>query len=143
MGKKVIIIIMIDEKIPFQGDINLKFIIEYPKRDTIRINYIPGDIVLGESDFNKLISTELKTINLEIHYSKLCKKKIKSYSYKIDFKQAWLKYSFSFLRIYNLDSKKNKKIFFPLEGKQYTYEMDSPNGSMIRVKKKNDKDRCH
>lgn len=140
--RNVNFIIMVDGKIPSQGDISLQFIIENKKADTIRINYIPGDIILDEPEFNKMLSTEAKSISLEIHYSRLCKKEIKSYSYKIDFKQGWLQYSFSVLRIYNLDSKKNKKIFFPFEGQQYTYEMDSPNGSMIRVKKRNDKEKC-
>jgi hypothetical protein len=140
--RNVNFIIMVDEKIPFQGDMNMQFIIENKKSDTIRVDYIPGNIILEESEFNKMILMGVKSISLEIHYSKLCKKEVKSYSYKIDFKQAWLQFNFTILRIYNLDSKKNKKIFFPLEGQQYTYEMDSPNGSMIRIKKRNYKENC-
>ncbi len=137
-------IIMVDGVIPFQGDINLKFIIEDSNLDTIRINYIPGDIVFEEMEFNRIMALMgTKNLNLVIQYSKLCNKKIKSYSYKINFKPDWLKYSFNLLRIYNLDNKENKKIFTPLEGQQYTYEMDSPNGSMIRVKKTSKTENCN
>lgn len=130
-------IILIDGNVPFQGDVNLQFVIENKKLDTIRVGYIPGDIVLEESGLSKIISIETKSINLEIYYSRMFENKIKSYNYKIDFKQSWFKNSFNILRIYNLDNKKNKKTFIPIDGLKYIYELDSPNGSIIRLKKKN------
>lgn len=130
-------IILIDGNVPFQGDINLQFVIENKKLDTIRVGYIPGDIVLEESGHSKIISIETKSINLEIYYSRMFENKIKSYNYKIDFKQSWFKNPFNILRIYNLDNKKNKKTFIPIDGLKYIYEIDSPNGSIIRLKKKN------
>ena len=143
--RNVNFIIMVDGKIPLSnGDAHLHFIVkrENQKIDTIEADYIPGDIILEKPDFFKLQSDDVKSISLEIHYKGLCKEEIKSYVYKIDFYKSWLQFDFTILRIYNLNSKKNKKIFFPLEGQKYTYEMDSPNGSMIRVKKRNDKENC-
>lgn len=141
--QKVNFVIMVDDKIPDNMKLQFGIEKENQKSDTISIDYIPGDIVLKDSDFNKIESKEVKSVNLNIHYSKLCKTNINYYTYKIKFYPAWLHYPFTVLRIYNLDSKKNQKIFFPLEGQKYTYEMDSPNGSMIRVRKKHYKVNCN
>jgi len=128
-------IIMIDGNIPFQGDVNLQLSIKNKLIETIRVNYIPGDIILDDSAFNKIISMEEKSFRLEIYYSKLHKNKIKSYYYNIILEKSWLKNSFNILRIYNLENKKNKKTFSDIEDRDYTYEIDSPNGSILRVKR--------
>jgi len=78
---------------------------------------------------------EEKSFRLEIYYSKLHKNKIKSYYYNIILEKSWLKNSFNILRIYNLENKKNKKTFSDIEDRDYTYEIDSPNGSILRVKR--------
>jgi hypothetical protein len=141
---KANLIIMIDGQIPFQGDVNLNFIVENEnqKIDTIGISYVPGDILISKSAFNKMQSKDVKSIILELRYTVVCQD-IKSYNYKIDFYKTWLLHDFSILRIYNLDKKKNKEIFFPLKGREYTYEIDTPNGSITRVKKKNYKEKCN
>lgn len=135
---RVNLVVTIDKKIPSQGDINLHFIIEKEnqKVDTVNINYVPGDIFLQEIELNKLQSKDIKSISLEIRYMGFYKTEVKTYNYKINFYKSWLQFDFTVLRIYNLDKKENKKIFFPLEGLQYTYEVDSPNGSITRVRKK-------
>lgn len=135
---RVNLVVTIDKKIPSQGDINLHFIIEKENKkvDTVNIDYVPGDIFLPEIDFNKLQSKDVKFIRVEIRYMGLYKTEVKTYNYKINFYKSWLQFDFTVLRIYNLDKKENKKIFFPLEGLQYTYEVDSPNGSITRVQKK-------
>ena len=53
-------IIMIAGNIPFQGDVNLQLSIKNKLIETIRVNYIPGDIILDDSAFNKIISMEEK-----------------------------------------------------------------------------------
>ena len=107
------------------------------------IGYIPGNISLDESELNKLQSHNVKSITLVMHYTKQCKGEVKSYHYRIEFKRAWLHHSFTIVRFYNLDSKENRKTFYPLDGKEYTYEVDTPAGSQARVRKRNSKVNCN
>lgn len=141
---KLNLIIMVDEKIPFTGNITMHFIIENENKkiDTVNANYVPGDVFLQELDFNKIKAQDVKSISLDIGYTGLCKKNIKSYNYKIIFYKSWLQFDFTILKIYNFDKRKNRKIFFPLKGEEYTYEVDTPNGSMIKVRRKSNKESC-
>lgn len=142
--KNINFIITVDGKIPFQGDLNLRFEIdEENKKDTFMIEYTPGNISLDESVLNKVQSGNVKSIALVMRYTKQCKGEVKSYNYRIEFTKAWLQYSFTVLRFYNLDSKENRKTFYPLEGKDYTYEVDTPNGSQTRIRKRNPKATCN
>jgi hypothetical protein len=130
-------IIMVDRMIPFQGDINLKLVLgkENKTNDTINVSYLPGSMFLSEVDFNKVQSKAVKSIALAVSYTSVCKE-VKSYNYIIEIYSSWLVSDFTILRIYNLNDRKNKKIFFPFNGLPYTYEVDSPNGSITRIKKK-------
>lgn len=142
--KNLNFIITVDSKIPFQGDLNLQFEIEeVNKKDTFLIDYTPGNISLDEYVLNRLQSDEVELISLVMRYTKLCKGEVKSYNYRVEFKKDWLQYSFTVLRLYNLDDKENRKTFYPLEGKDYTYEIDTPNGSQTRVRKRNPKVTCN
>jgi hypothetical protein len=137
-------ITVIDNKIPFQGDLNLQIEIdEGNRKDTFIVEYIPGDISMDESLLMRLQSERVKSITLLMHYTRICNNEAKSYHYNIEFKKNWLQYSFVVLRIYNLDSKENRKTFYPLEGKEFTYEIDTPNGSQTRVRKRNTKKVCN
>lgn len=142
--RNVNLIITVDGKIPFQGDLNLRFEVdEENKKDTFMIEYAPGNISLDETVLKKVQSDNVKSIALVMRYMKQCKGEVQSYNYRIEFKKAWLEYSFTVLRFYNLDSKENRKTFYPLEGKDYTYEVDTPNGSQTRVRKRNPKSACN
>ena len=136
--------LMIDEQIPFQGEINMTFVIEKREKnkDTISIHYLPGEILMQDSVFQKIKSDSAESISMNISYTRSCKS-IWSYFYTIEIYKSWLLSSFCNIRIYNLDNKENKKIFLPLEGRQYTYEVDTPNGSVTRLKKKIDEKACH
>jgi hypothetical protein len=143
-NQSVNFIIAIDQKIPFQGEVNLRFEIEEEsKKDTFIIEYTPGNISLNESVFKRVKSESVESITLLMRYMRQCNGEVKSYSYRIEFKKGWLQNSFTVLRLYNLDSKENRKIFYPLEGKEYTYEVDTPNGSQTRVRKRNSKVICN
>ena len=141
---KLNLIIMVDDKIPFTGDISMHFIIENEnlKIDTVNAYYVPGDVLLQELDFNKLNAQEVISINLEIRYTGLCKKKIKSYYYEIGFLKSWFQFNFTILKIYNFDKRKNRKIFFNSKEEEYAFEVNTPNGSMMKVRRKIDNEKC-
>jgi hypothetical protein len=142
--KNINFIITIDDKIPFQGNLNLRFETEeVNKKDTFLIEYTPGNISLDESVLNRIQSENVKFISLAMRYTKLCNSEVKSYNYRMEFKKAWLQNSFTVIRFYNLDDKENRKTFYPLEGKEYTYEVDTPNGSQTRVRKRKSKVFCN
>ena len=136
-------IVMIDDKIPFQGNLSVKFCIEDATiKDTAAVQYIPGNIAINDTILKRVQSNNVKDIVLLMSYTKVCMGKTKTYNYQIEFRKSWLNQSFTILRIYNLDKKENRKIFFPLNGGEYTYEVDTPTGSQMRIRKRNVKPEC-
>jgi hypothetical protein len=105
-------------------------------KETINCNIVAGEIYIDKLDSIKLFSKNVSKLTFEFETSKLVSKEVEYYYYSIeDFKIQWLKDYFFVLYIYNTDNKKYKKEYFPLEGKNYTYEYDSPSGSIKRVKR--------
>lgn len=115
-------------------------IVEYDEGtlDTIQVNMIPGDIIIDSLEYVTLRdSGNIKQIFLKFRYSKVCKNSIKYYNYKIPIKKEWLyELSFFILYIYNIDNRKNKKIYYPLEGKEYNYNYRYPEGPSRIIQKK-------
>ncbi|MBO9702029.1 MAG: hypothetical protein J7604_17610 [Sporocytophaga sp.] len=137
-------IIIVDDQIPSTGNIGLKFITQKESReiDTIVASYVPGDLSIRRSDFDKLLSQDIKSIKLDIKSSEVCKEEVKYHTYEIEIRKAWLEYPFIVFRIYNLDKKRYKKLFVSLDRKDYTFEIDYPGGSMMRIRKKHPKENC-
>lgn len=104
--------------------------------DTVTASYYPGSLSIMQSDYDKLLSQEVKSVNLELIYYGHATKKQNIYKYEIEIKKPWLQDYFNVLRIYNLDNKKYKKFSPIAEGKNYTYELDSPSHSFRRVRNK-------
>lgn len=104
--------------------------------DTIKASYHPGSLSIMQSDYDKLLSEEAKSIYLKFVYYDHGVKKQKTYNYEIELKKPWLQDYFNVLRIYNLDNKKYKKLSAIAEGKNYTYELESPSHSFRRVRDK-------
>jgi len=44
--------------------------------------------------------------------------------------------TFIVLKIYNTTKKKYRKLFTPLKGKEYTYELEYAGGQMLQIRKK-------
>ena len=112
---------------------------ENNKSESIKVNYVPGNISILESDYQKLISEDTINISLIVRQIELCKKKSKFTLYEIDdFKLSWLtKGSYFILYIYNTNNKKYKNIYDSLPNKEFTFEYDWNGGSsMRRVQKK-------
>jgi hypothetical protein len=137
-------IVMIDGKIPFQGDLGINLDIENANRsDTVTVQYIPGNIALNDANLKEVQQDDVKSAVLLINYVKACSGKMETYRYQIQFRKSWINQSFVILRIYNLDKKENRKIFFPLKGEEYTYEVDVPDGSLMRIRRPGVKSECN
>lgn len=131
--KKLNLIILIDQKVIIGDLYQIKL---YSGGKTFSVSYEPGNLtILDPSNiFSKIDSLPL---TLSFYYNVYNKKDLAySYSYEIPLKKAWLEQSFIILRIYNTDRKPYKKIYYPLKGLNYTFELDLPTGSINRVTKK-------
>jgi len=140
--KNANIIIAIDDKVVIGGLARTQLIIDKKRgtKESIDVDYIPGKLSIKEEDFATIYAED--SLFLSFNFYENCHGKQSTLSYQIEFRKPWLEYLFLVVRIYNLNKKENQKIFFPLEGLQYTYEVDSPNGSITRVKKKG-KENCN
>lgn len=108
------------------------------KSETVRINYVQGNLSVEENDYKKLASENVTNIDLIVRYVKQCGNDTETLNYDIEgFKLPWLnKGSHFVLYIYNTTNKKYRKIYDPLPEKKFTFEYDWSEGSMRRVQKK-------
>ena len=104
---------------------------------TIIANYHPGNFSIKQEDFFRLKRANGNTIRLEFLYFENTIRKDKLYNYEFELKKEWLLGTYLILRVYNLDIKKYKKIYDPIGvGKNYTFEIDSPDNNFRRVSKR-------
>ncbi|MCI3937853.1 hypothetical protein MQX03_11630 [Chryseobacterium aahli] len=130
-NKKANIIILVDGEVVKYSYIKINM----ENGKNITCNFQPGNLELKESDYEILKDNKIKSF--QFTFSKICKEQSKSKMYEIgDFKLSWLDQPYVILYVYNTDDKKYKKIYNPLANKSYTYEYDTPGGSMRRVQKK-------
>lgn len=137
-NKDLDVIIIIDEKLDLLYT-NPKILIEETSGAAYKINsnYHPGNLSIDASDFSKMVSDSVKSMSLEFTYYDHGNKKQEVYSYKIELKKSWLNDAYIILKVYNLNKKKYKKVFEPIEvGKNYTFELDSPSHTFKRIRKK-------
>jgi len=110
--------------------------------DTFSVKYHAGNLSILESNYKSLINSKVSSIEMEFKYSNICDDETFYYDYVIDFQSGWLNNYFFILNIYNTDRKQYRKIYEPLDGKNYTFEYNSSNGQMLRVTKKKRKKEC-
>ncbi|AXE18872.1 hypothetical protein DR864_14495 [Runella rosea] len=84
----------------------------------------------------KAFNTDSSKVYFDFYYNEFIKRKEYSHHYKIVLEKKWLDLSFLVLRIYNMNKKWNRKTYNSLDGESYTYEMDTPFGSVNRIRKK-------
>jgi hypothetical protein len=135
-SKDINLIITINDKLIISGIQSSFLFIKTAnnKIDTIDCLYEPGKFVVF--DETKLKSDTIDDIILSMRYQVLNRRENKFYYYEIDLEKAYFEQSFIVLRIYNLDKWKYKRIYYPLEGKNYTYEIDLPSNSINRIRKR-------
>lgn len=134
--KNANIIITIDNRVVIDGLARTQLIIyKYGEtKESVGVDYIPGKLSIKEQDFAKIHAED--SLILSFNFYENSHGKQSTINYQIEFKKTWLEYSFLVVRIYNLNKNENKKMFFALQNQQFTYEVDSPDGSITRVKRK-------
>jgi len=102
----------------------------------IDISYHVGNLSLSAEDYYMIFSNEEKTLFIQFDYYQYSSRgKQQVYNYEIEIGKNWLKQTFVVLKIYNLDKKKYKKRFAPLsKDKNYTFELSTSEGQMLRIK---------
>lgn len=139
-------VVIIVNEVVNSSAINLKasYYSKNGSSNNIDVKYIPGSLKMKREDYDLLLNESVENIQIEVRYFQLCNEKV-NYSYYLieDFKVQWLKDDFYILRIYDTSLRKYRKLYNSLPNKSFTYEYDSPSGSMRRVQKKHKKsDNC-
>jgi hypothetical protein len=132
------VIISVNEKIvPSSVGIKFKLTLNNGEKKIIEPHYLPGSLKIKNEDVKVLINDSIKEIALEVRYFELINDNV-SYSFftidDLSFKK--FEHSYFILYIYDTRLKKYKKYYNPIKDKDFTYEYDSPNGSMKRVKRR-------
>lgn len=141
------LIICVDEKIVIDEMYATSIVIN--NNDTLSkvkdgFYYSPGELLLSPEIWNLLKPkpTGKQRNNTQLflrfmYYKDPGNMKSKTYDYEIEFFPAWFdNLSFCIVYIYNLDNRKYRKKYYPLsKDKNYTYELSSSNGQMLRVGK--------
>lgn len=104
----------------------------------IDISYHAGNLSLSSEDYNMIFSEQEITLFLQFDYYQYSSKgKQEIYNYEIEIGKNWFEQTFVILKIYNLDKKKYRKRFDPLsKDKNYTFELNTSQGQMLRIKKR-------
>lgn len=104
----------------------------------IDISYHAGNLSLSSEDYNMIFSEQEITLFLQFDYYQYSSKgKQETYNYEIEIGKNWFERTFVILKIYNLDKKKYRKRFDPLsKDKNYTFELSTSEGQMLRIKKR-------
>ncbi|MCH7411868.1 hypothetical protein MM213_00095 [Belliella sp. R4-6] len=104
----------------------------------IDISYHAGNLSLSSEDYNMLFSEQEITLFLQFDYYQYSSKgKQEIYNYEIEIGKNWFEKTFVILKIYNLDKKKYKKRLYPLsKDKNYTFDLETSEGQMIRIRKR-------
>lgn len=139
--KNIDFIVVVDEEI-VTNSLGIKFSITSKDGNSREIEtvtgYYPGNLSMRKSDYDDLISDKIQGIILRLHYNPYINGKSFNYTYEIEVGKSWFEQSFVILKIYNLDKKRYKRRFDPLsKNKNYTFELTTSEGQMLRIKKDN------
>lgn len=140
---KVNLILSVDDKIAEGAFMNviLRTFIRDSSKD-YNITYLPGSLFLPDK-FEIENQLQLSdSIHLLFDYSIICKQEQRMSSYQIDFKKSWVSSSYTVVKIFNIDTGKNRKKYLPLPSKTYTYDVYYPGGSAIAVRRQTSRHRC-
>lgn len=132
-----VIISVNEEIVPSSVGIKFKLTLNNGEKKIIEPHYLPGSLKIKNEDVKVLMNDSIKEIALEVRYFELINDKV-SYSFftidDLSFKK--FTYDYFILRIYDTRLRKYKKTYNPIDGKEFTYDYDLPNGSMRRVKRR-------
>ena len=102
----------------------------------VEVSYIPGKLSMNTDDYVLLSTVGDASLFLSFYYYEYSSTgKQKMYNYKIEIWKNLFTLSYVIFYIYNLDKKKYKKKLKPLSKDQnYTFDLSTSNGQMIRVR---------
>lgn len=132
--QRVNMIVVIDNNVVVGGIMSPQLVVARMK---LPVRYEPGNLSFVMSELQKkAFNTDSSKVYFDFYYNEFIKRKEYSHHYKIVLEKKWLDLSFLVLRIYNMNKKWNRKTYNSLDGESYTYEMDTPFGSVNRIRKK-------
>jgi len=140
-NKNFDIIIFVDEEIVIEGIADIKFIL----KDTSNLNnniiieadYYPGNLSITKSDYERILLSNKDLFLKFTYYGENEKGKRSVYLYEIEYQKSWMNTYFNILKIYNFDNSKYRRAFTQTNKEQkYTFEIISPDYSLIRIRKK-------
>ena len=129
-------IIEIDNDIPV-GTINQVAINLHNDKNSkpIKAGYYPGDLIISESDYKRIIDSSDESIDLSLTYYRVSD--TTSINYKVEISKSLLANRYIIIRIYNTEQGPYQGIYKPLDkGRTYTFELYSPDQTFTRVKLK-------
>ena len=102
----------------------------------VEVSYIPGKLSMNTDDYVLLSTVGDASLFLSFYYYEYSSTgKQKMYNYKIEIGKNFFTLSYVIFYIYNLDKKKYKEKLKPLSKDQnYTFDLSTSNGQMIRVR---------
>jgi len=139
------LVVLVNDKLDVDAVINtrLKIIDQYGSNEILPVTYYPGDLIIPVSISNKLKGEDTKSFFLLMDYYDSCGEEDEVFNYEIQMYSAWLEQPFLVFRFYNMNRDRNRKRFDPLEGEDYTYEIDLASNSIMRIRKVPDEDDCN
>jgi len=134
--KEFDIVIVIDDVVANNVE-NLKMKLTDIRGDyfTVSPKYHPGSFIVKQSQYEKMMSEDIKSIEITFSYNSEHKGKSKGHYYTINYGKKWLKEPFSVLSIYNLDKKKYKRLYEPINSDvKYSVSIDFGHYSILNLK---------
>lgn len=109
------------------------------KKATEPVGYHPGNLSILKEDYETLISERTDSIYFTFfqeEYNDTNKKEEEEDNwYEIPFSKFMLQIRFVVLFVYDLSKPEYKGVYDPLEGKNYTYELSTSEGQVLRARK--------
>lgn len=96
------------------------------EKTNIDFDYHPGCLSINMDDYNKLKKFDGK-IELHFGWYKHKEGETRHYFYDIPFDKLLFERRYVIIKIYNTDDKRYKKMYYPLEGKNYNYYLETSN----------------
>ncbi|WP_421807404.1 hypothetical protein [Flagellimonas sp.] len=134
--KEFDIVIVVDDIVANNLE-NLKMKLTDTNGDDLTVSpkYHPGSFMVKQSQYEKMMSDDVKSIEITFSYNSEHKGKLKGYYYTINYGKKWLEEPFSVLSIHNLDRKKNRRLYEPVKSDaKYSASIDFGHYSILNLK---------
>jgi len=134
--KELDMVIVIDDIVANNIE-NLKIKLKNMDGDylTITPKYHPGSLLIKQSQYETIMSEDIKSIEIIFSYNGEYKGELKGYYYAINYGKKWLKEPFNILSIYNLDKRKYRRAYEPIRvDAKYSASIDFGHYSILNLK---------